>query len=190
MKMAIKRDRDTFEAGSLEIGGISHEKSVKTAVSADRNAILTDLQRVDRDFWMEKAFEVSQKSLCILAPSHIGAVAVRDGHVIASGTNGPNARLGSCADRGYCIRRRLEIKSGTQREVAYCICAEQRMICNAAREGIELEGAEVYITHKPCAVCVRLMIESGIARVFYKNDYPQSFTDEIATTANFELIKI
>jgi dCMP deaminase len=84
----------------------------------------------------------------------------------------------------------MGIPSGTQREVAYCICAEQRMICNAAREGIRLAGADVYVTHLPCATCVRLMLETGIARCFYGVEYNNQFTHELCEMAGFELVKL
>ena len=140
--------------------------------------------------WMDFAFLETEKSDCMRPEFRIGCVAVLNGKIVASGFNGYVGKLGSCETRGFCIRQKRNIPSGTQREVAYCICAEQRMICNAARSGIRLDGAEVYVTHLPCAVCIRLMIESGIVRVFYRNDYSCSFTKELAHDANFELIKL
>ena len=151
---------------------------------------MAELQKTDRNFWMDCAFLEGKKSGCIRAESLIGAVAVKEGQVVAGGYNGVVGKIMPCCNRGYCIRKKLNIPSGTQREIAYCICAEQRMICNAARDGVKLEGAEVYVTHKPCAICTRLMIESGIARAFFKSDYPNQFTDEICKESGFEMIKL
>ena len=139
---------------------------------------------------MKRAFAESERSHCIRSESRIGAVAVLNGKVVASGYNGVVGKIPLCQSLGFCVRQRLNVPSGTQREIAYCICAEQRLICNAAREGVTFDGAEIYVTHLPCAVCIRLMIESGIARVFYKIEYNNQFTHELAKMAGFELIKM
>lgn len=57
--------------------------------------------------------------------------------------------------------------------------AEQNVLMQAARFGIATDGAEVYCTHKPCSICVKLMINAGIARVYYLKDYPDPLTDEL-----------
>ena len=139
---------------------------------------------------MEIAKSTARESLCIRAESQVGAVAVKNGCVIARGFNGALCTEYNCEKRGYCIRQRKDIPSGTAREIAYCICAEQRMICQSARHGVSLIGAEVYITHAPCAFCIRLMIECGVARAYYEIEYPQPFADVVAKEFNFELVKI
>ena len=148
------------------------------------------LQNTDKNFWMKCAEQAANQSLCMRAESRIGAVAVKNGRVIETGHNGVIGKILPCAKRGECIRKKKGIASGTQREVAYCICAEQRMICNAARDGVTLDGAEVYVTHMPCAVCVRLMIEAGVAKVFYKNEYANQFTLDLCEMAGFELVRL
>ena len=160
---------------------------MKNEQSTDK---MKEIQKPNHEFWMNCAAEESKKTHCIRPESMIGAVAVKDGQVIAGGSNGVVGKIMKCCERGYCIRKKLNIPSGTQREIAYCICAEQRMICDAARQGVQLNEAEVYVTHKPCAICTRLMIESGISRVYYKADYPNQFTDEICKEAGFEMIKL
>jgi len=142
------------------------------------------------EFFLNRAFEVAEASACMRSARKIGAVAVKNGEEIASGYNGIVGKIPPCHERGYCIRDKKNVPSGTMREIAYCICAEQRLICNAARDGVSLEGAEIYVTHMPCAVCLRLMIESGITRVYYKHDYPNQFAKEICTLAGFEMLKI
>jgi len=153
-------------------------------------AKMVELQATNREYWMECAEKESEKTDCIRPESLIGAVAVKDGQVIAGGANVVVGKIKKCAECGYCIRKKLCIASGTQREIAYCICAEQHMICNAARDGVKLDGAEVYVTHKPCAICTRLMIQSGISRVYYHRDYPQQFTDEICNESGFIMTRL
>ena len=141
---------------------------------------------------MRRAEEIGKaQSLCTRDESRIGCVAVKGGQEVASGYNGVVGDIMPCATRGFCIRKHRNIPSGTQREVAYCICAEQRMICESARDGINLDGAEVYSSHMPCAVCVRLLIDCGITRVYYKSErYVNQFAQELATEAGFPLIGI
>ena len=150
---------------------------------------MKNLQKTDKTYWMERAFEASDRSLCMRGESRMGAVAVKNGKLLAFGFNGVVGKIQHCGDRGFCIRKKLNVPSGSQREIAFCICAEQRMICNAARKGVSLCGADVYITHYPCAYCVRLMIESGIARVYYSQDYCQQFTKTVCEESGFELVK-
>ena len=151
--------------------------------------IMKDSKSKD-NYWIKYAEEVSKQSLCLRKDRHIGSVAVKDGLAVETGFNGVVGKIPPCAERGECIREKMGIASGTQREVAYCICAEQRMICNAARNGVTLDGTEVYVTHMPCAVCVRLMIEAGITKGFYKYDYPNQFTNELCEMAGFKLIRV
>jgi len=140
--------------------------------------------------WLDVAKEVAKGSTCLRPEAQIGSIAVRDGKLLASGMNGVFGKKPACSTRGYCIRTKNNIESGTRREVAFCICAEQRMICEAARNDIHLENADVIVTHLPCAICVRMMIETGIKRVYYEVDYPNQFSRDIAEMAGFELVNI
>ena len=141
-----------------------------------------------QDFdWMKKAKQVATGSGCVLPNSRVGAIAVRDGEVLMTGTNGVIGKIPEC-EEADCMRR--EIPSGTQREYAYCICAEQRMICKAAREGVALKGAVAYISHFPCATCVRMMVAAGFSRAYYAKEYADSLSHEIASKAGFDLIHV
>jgi len=137
--------------------------------------------------WMKKVKQVATGSGCVLPNSRVGAIAVRDGEVIMTGVNGVVGKITGC-EEADCMRR--EIPSGTRREYAYCICAEQRMICKAAREGVSLKGAVAYVSHCPCATCVRMMIASGFEKAFYSREYNDPLSHEIAEKAGFDLIHI
>jgi|GEM_PF-1184347 len=148
-----------------------------------------NFSKIDEKY-MEMAFVLAKNSGCIRPDHHVGAIAVRNNLVIATGVNDVPSRLMSCRDRGYCIRQRMEIKSGTHLEIEYCIHAEQQLICNALRDGVRLDGADIYVTMKPCPICTRLLIENNVARIFYRVDYDNQFTDDLCKQANVELIKI
>ena len=147
------------------------------------------LTPLDYDF-MKKARFVATKSDCIRSGSRFGAIAVRDGEVIASGWNGYVGNMAPCGATGKCIRQELKIESGTRREVAHCICAEQRLICNAAREGTSLDGAVMYVTGLPCEVCVRLIIACGISKVIYESKYLNEQSYKQAELGGLKLIQI
>ena len=139
--------------------------------------------------FMSLAETVAEWSSCYQQNRHVGAVAVKDKRVLTTGYNGAPAGIESCAERGECLRRVKNIASGTMQEVCYAVHAEQNAICQAAKLGISLEGAVMYVTHQPCVICTRMIINSGIKKVIYKNGYPDEFAQELFRQSDVELIK-
>lgn len=125
--------------------------------------------------FMELAETVGKWSSCYQSGRHIGAVIVRDKRILTTGYNGAPAGLPSCAEREECLRRKLEIPSGTRHELCYAIHAEQNALIQAAKLGVSVQGATLYCTHQPCSICTKLIINAGIARVVYKYPYPDDF---------------
>lgn len=101
-----------------------------------------------------------------------GAVVVKNKRIMTTGYNGAPAGIESCRDKKTCLRRELNIPSGTRQELCYAVHAEQNAIAQAARMGINIEGATLYCTHQPCIICTKLIINAGIRRVVYKYGYP------------------
>lgn len=102
-----------------------------------------------------------------------GAVLVRkDKSIISTGYNGSPAGVTSCGERGYCIRDREQIPSGTRHEFCYAVHAEQNAILFAAKHGVPTAGATMYVTGKPCSVCLRIIVQAGIREVVFRDDYP------------------
>ena len=60
--------------------------------------------------------------------------------------------------------------------MCYGLHAEQNALMQAARFGIRTEDSSIYVTHQPCSVCARLVINAGINKVIYRNPYPDSLT--------------
>ena len=125
--------------------------------------------------YMDMAYEQAEKSSCFRAK--VGAVLVKDGMVIAQGYNNMTGGINDCAEAG-CIREKLNIPSGTRREVCRAICAEQLAISEAARNGVKLDGSVAYITTFPCHICAKLLVSSGVSEIVYDKDYP----DELSKT--------
>ncbi len=125
--------------------------------------------------FMEMAQLVSSWSSCFNDCRAIGAVIVRDKRVITTGYNGAPAGMKTCKERGECLRRKLGIPSGTRAEICYAIHAEQNAIIQAAKLGVSIQDATLYCTHQPCSVCAKIIVNSGIRRVVYREGYPDDF---------------
>ena len=137
--------------------------------------------------YMDMAYEQAEKSSCFRAK--VGAVLVRDGAVIAQGYNNMTGGINDCAEVG-CIREKLNIPSGTRREVCRAICAEQLAISEAARNGVKLDGSVAYITTFPCHICAKLLVSSGVSEIVYDKDYPDELSQNFLAEAGTIIRKI
>lgn len=139
--------------------------------------------------FMEMAHLVGTWSSCFADCRAIGAVVVKDKRVMTTGYNGAPAGTKTCKERGYCLRRKLNIPSGTRAEICYAIHAEQNAVVQAAKLGISIDGATLYCTHQPCSVCAKIIINSGIRRIVYQEGYPDPFALELINEAGVLLEK-
>ncbi len=139
--------------------------------------------------FMEIASAVASWSSCYQENRQIGAVIAKNKRILTTGYNGASSGIKSCKEKGECLRRKLNIPSGTRHEVCYATHAEQNAIIQAARMGICIEGATLYCTHQPCSICTKMIINSGIKRVVYKEGYPDDFSLELFAEAGVELEK-
>ena len=139
--------------------------------------------------FMELAKTIGSWSSCYQSNRRIGAVIVKDKRILTTGYNGAPAGVESCADREECMRRTLNIPSGTKHELCYAIHAEQNAIIQAAKMGINIDGATLYCTHQPCVICAKMIVNAGIKRVIYGEGYPDEFALKIFELANVELLQ-
>ncbi len=128
-------------------------------------------------------------SSCYQDNRKIGAVIVRDKRILTTGYNGAPGGIKSCVEREECMRRKLDIPSGTRHELCYAVHAEQNAIIQAAKQGIMLEGATLYCTHQPCVICAKMIINAGIKKVIYKHGYPDEFSMNLFEEAGLEVVK-
>ncbi|MBQ4444384.1 MAG: cytidine/deoxycytidylate deaminase family protein [Clostridia bacterium] len=133
------------------------------------------MDKWDKRF-MDLTFAVAEWSSCFKSNRQVGAIITRDKRILTTGYNGAPSGLRSCKEKGECMRERLGIASGTRHELCYAVHAEQNAIIQAAKQGIALEGATLYCTHQPCSICCKMIINSGIKRVVYKEGYPDEFS--------------
>ena len=137
--------------------------------------------------FMDMAKMVGSWSSCFQANRQIGAVIVRNKRIITTGYNGAPAGVMSCVERGECLRRKLNIPSGTQHELCYAIHAEQNAIIQAAKLGSSIEGATLYCTHQPCVICAKMIVNAGVVRVVYHSGYPDDFALDIFKEAGVQV---
>lgn len=137
--------------------------------------------------YMDMAYEQAEKSVCLRAK--VGVVIVKDGLVVAQGYNNVVGGIRPCKEIG-CLRDELDITSGTRREVCRNICAEQLAISEAARNGVELDGAVAYVTTFPCHICAKLLVSSGISEIVYDKDYPDELSKKFLEEAGIIIRKI
>lgn len=137
--------------------------------------------------FMQIAETVAAWSSCCQPNRQIGAVIARNKRILTTGYNGAGSGIVSCVEKEECLRRNRGIESGTQHEVCYAVHAEQNAIIQAARIGISIEGATLYCTHQPCVICAKMIINSGIRRVVYKEGYPDNFALQLFEEAEVDL---
>ena len=127
------------------------------------------------EYFLKIASVVAERSTCLR--HHMGAVAVKDKHILTTGYNGAAAGLKDCLELG-CLRNENNIPSGTRTEICRAIHAEQNVIIQAALHGISLEGCTIYCTHTPCILCAKMMVNARIKRVVIFTKYADdSFID-------------
>ena len=113
------------------------------------------------EYFLKVASVVAERSTC--RRHHVGAVAVRDKHILATGYNGAAAGLKDCLELG-CLRNELNIPSGTRHEICRGIHAEQNVIVQAGLHGVSLAGSTIYCTHTPCILCAKMLVNARIRR--------------------------
>jgi dCMP deaminase len=119
-------------------------------------------------YYLGQAIAVAARAEC--QGQHVGAVIVGSGNrVLSTGYNGAPEGWGNCSDGDVCPRcdRREHFGSGNAYDKCICVHAEMNAISAAARYGVALDGATVYVTHQPCFTCAKEMIQAGISSVYY-----------------------
>ncbi len=140
------------------------------------------------EYFMEMAELTAKRSTCLRR--HVGAVIVKDRHVIATGYNGSPRGLSHCGERGGCLREQLQIPSGQRHELCRAVHAEQNAIIQAATLGQSVEGGSIYITNQPCVVCAKMIINAGISRIVVRDGYPDELAREILEEAGLRVVTL
>ena len=136
------------------------------------------------EYFLKIASVVAERSTC--RRHHIGAVAVRDKHILTTGYNGAPAGLKDCLELG-CLRDEVNIPSGERHEICRAIHAEQNVIIQAALHAISLEGSTIYCTHTPCILCAKMLVNARIKRFVSLGKYSDDSFIELFSEAGIEV---
>jgi dCMP deaminase len=130
------------------------------------------------DYFMQITVQVARRSTCPRAA--VGAVIVRDKRILTTGYNGAPSGLPHCTEvgclmvNGHCVRT---------------LHAEQNAIIQGALHGVDVSASTLYVTHQPCLICAKMIINAGIDRVVYAGDYPDEIACNFLEQAGVEMIR-
>ncbi len=143
-------------------------------------------RRPDWDqYFMDIARVVASRSTCLRRS--VGALIVKDRRILASGYNGAPAGLRHCLEIG-CLREQRGVPAGERHELCRGLHAEQNALIQAAVYGIAIQGAVYYVTHQPCVLCAKIMINAGIRKVVFHGDYPDPLALKLFEEAGVVLV--
>jgi dCMP deaminase len=129
------------------------------------------------EYFMKIAEQVATRSTC--DRKHIGALIVRDKTILSSGYNGSLRGAPHCDDvghdmeNGHCVRT---------------VHAEANAVAQAAKNGVRIDEAEMYVTASPCLTCFKLIANCGIQTIYYKEFYRDERISQYAKQADVRLV--
>ena len=138
------------------------------------------------NYFMRFAQLAQSRSTCLRR--QVGAVIVKNRMILTTGYNGAPKGVSHCVE-SKCIRREQNVPSGQRHELCRGLHAEQNAIIQAATSGVNIDGATLYSTHFPCSLCVKMILNSGIKKVFYLDGYPDYLAKTMAETGSLEIIQ-
>lgn len=130
------------------------------------------------EYFMNIAREVATRSTC--ARKHVGAVIVRDRSILATGYNGSIRGLPHCDDEGHLMEEGHCVRT---------IHAEANAVIQAARHGVRIEDAMIYVTASPCFGCFKMIANAGISRIVYGEFYRDQRIFDFANRLGIELVE-
>lgn len=139
------------------------------------------MERITWDqFFMAQSHLLALRSTCTRLA--VGATIVRDRRIMAGGYNGSISGGEHCIDHGcyvvdnHCVRT---------------VHAEMNALLQCAKYGITVGGADLYVTHFPCLPCTKSIIQAGISRLYYAQDYKNNdYAIELLNKAGVEIIHV
>lgn len=118
----------------------------------------------------------------------VGAIVVKDDRIISIGYNGmPSGWDNVCEEKVYDTSAESTYQLKTKPEVIH---AESNAISKLARGTESGLGATMFVTHQPCIDCAKLIYQSGIATVYYKNEYRSTQGLDFLYKSNVDVVKV
>jgi dCMP deaminase len=138
------------------------------------------------EYFMDIVGLIKSRSTCIRR--QVGALIVKDKRILATGYNGAPTGCKHCTDIG-CMREELGIPSGQRHELCRAIHAEQNAIVQAAYSGTSVKDGTLYVTHQPCVLCAKMIINAGIRKVIFKGEYPDDMAMDMLKEAGVRVVR-
>lgn len=146
-----------------------------------------DLRPSWDEYFLRMAQFVSRRSTCLRR--QVGAVAVRNKRILATGYNGSPSGLSHCIDIG-CLRDKLKIPSGQRQELCRGLHAEHNVIIQAGIHSIDLKEAVLYVTNQPCVTCSKMLIGIGVKEIVILEGYPDKLARRMLKEAGVKVKKV
>ncbi|MEW6218617.1 MAG: cytidine/deoxycytidylate deaminase family protein [Thermodesulfobacteriota bacterium] len=139
------------------------------------------------EYFLAIAELVAQRSTCLRR--QVGAVLVREKRILTTGYNGAPTRIAHCLDVG-CLRADRGVPSGERHELCRGLHAEQNALIQAALYGTPVDGASLYCTNLPCAICTKMLINARLTGIYYRDGYPDELGSSLLAEAGIPLVHL
>lgn len=147
---------------------------------------MNDKRPTWNEYFMRITEDVSSRAICV--KRKVGAIIVKDNHILATGYNGAPKGFAHCTEE-TCIRKQMSVPSGQRHELCRGLHAEQNAIIQAAVQGVKIDGGTMYCTYQPCVICVKMMINAGIKKLIYSGGYPDELAADMLKESKIEVVK-
>lgn len=138
------------------------------------------------EYFMEMAHVIAKRSTCLRR--NVGAILVKDKHILSTGYNGAPKGLQHCSEVG-CLREKLNVPHGQRHEICRGLHAEQNAIIQASVFGVSIKDSVLYCTNTPCVVCAKMLINAGVKKIIYDGDYPDDLAKKILQESKIKVEK-
>jgi dCMP deaminase len=141
------------------------------------SSTISNYQRPSWDaYFMEVMEAISKRATCDRGRS--GCVIAKDNQLLVTGYVGSPIGLPHCDEVGHQMKKMLHADESITEHCVRTVHAEQNAICQAAKNGVSIDGATLYCRMTPCRVCAMLIINCGIKRVVCERKYHAGIESE------------
>lgn len=139
------------------------------------------------EYFLEVMHALQKRATC--DRGKCACVIVKDNQILCTGYVGAPAGLPHCDDVGHLIRASVEVDGKLHDHCIRTVHAEQNAICQAAKRGVAIDGATIYVGMTPCRTCAMLLISCGIKKVIAERKYHAGQeSEEMFAQAGVELV--
>jgi len=137
---------------------------------------MTDKRPSWDEYFIEIMHSVAKRATCDRGKS--GCVIAKDNQILVTGYVGSPKGTPHCDEEGHEMRKVIYEDGSISKHCVRTTHAEQNAICQAAKLGISVDGATLYVSMTPCYVCAKMLINAGIRRVVCEKRYHQGADSE------------